>query len=214
MGYHLAGFDVVGVDVIPQPRYPFEFHQADAVEFIRDHGQEFDVIAGSPPCKVHTDLKAFSGAHHIDMIPDVRKAMIESGHPYVIENVPGAPLLNPVQLCGSAFDLGVERHRRFESNIELYAPACDHSRQAAISPGYPVRRYHSGQPVITQSRVVGVFGRGQGLGPGEVDLWRRAMGIDWMTREELREAIPPRYTEYLGRQLIRHLATIASAVAS
>ena len=214
MGYHRAGFDVVGVDLVASKRYPFEFHQGDALEFVKEHGHEFDAIAASPPCKVHTDLKAFSGEQHVDLIPDTRAALIASGKPYVIENVEGAPLLDPVMLCGSSFDLGVERHRGFESNVPLYGPACDHERQAAISPGYPVKRYHSGKPVVTMSRIVGVFGRGQGLGPGEVDLWRRAMGIDWMTRDELREAIPPAYTEYLGRQLVLHVARQAAEAAA
>jgi DNA (cytosine-5)-methyltransferase 1 len=219
MGWHRAGFDVVCVDLKPQPRCPFEFHQGDAIEFAKEHGHEFDAIAGGPPCKVHTDLKWFSGVNsgraparrrsgpdHVDLIPDTRAAMIASGKPYVIENVPGAPLINPVWCCGSSFDLGVERHRQFESNVDLYAPPCDHRRQAILSPGYPVKRYHSGKPVVTMSPVIGVYGRGQGLGPGEVDLWRKAMGIDWMVRDELSQAIPPAYTHFLGVQLIKHLA--------
>jgi DNA (cytosine-5)-methyltransferase 1 len=208
MGWHRAGFEVVCVDLAPQPRCPFEFHRGDAIAYAKEHAHEFDVIAGGPPCKVHTDLKAFADPSHVDLIPDTREVMIASGLPYVIENVPGArrALRGPVEMCGSSFDLGVERHRLFESNVELYAPPCDHRRQAILSPGYPVKRYHSGRPEITMSPVIGVYGRGQGLGSGEVDLWRKAMGIDWMTRDELSQAIPPAYTYFLGVQLMRAIA--------
>lgn len=202
-GYHLAGFDVTGVDLFPQPRYPYRFIQADAIEYLRHHWARFDVIHASPPCKVHTTLKAFSGAHHTNLIPPVRSLLSTIDRPWIIENVPGAPLHSPVTLCGSSFGLGVRRHRLFESNRTLTTPPCDHAGQAARSPGYPVKRYHSGRPVVTMSPVVGVFGRGQGLGPGEIEMWKRAMDIDWMTREEMREAIPPAYSAHLGRQLLQ-----------
>lgn len=202
-GYALAGFQVVGVDLYPQPRYPYQFIQADAIEYLRHHWARFDVIHASPPCKVHTSLKAFSAPHHTNMITPTRNLLATIDRPWVMENVPGAPLVDPVTLCGSSFGLGVRRHRLFESNRPLTAPPCDHRGQAAASPGYPVKRYHSGGPVVTMSPVIGVFGRGQGLGPGEVDLWRRAMGIDWMSRDEMREAIPPAYSAHIGRQLLQ-----------
>ncbi len=210
-GYDRAGFDVVGVDIVMQPRYPFEHFVGDALEFLAAHGQEFDAIHASPPCKVHTSLRAFSAAHHRDMVESTRAALVATGRPYVIENVPGAPLLNPVVLCGSMFGLGVRRHRLFECGVPVPAPACDHRGQEASSPSYPVKRYHSGKPVITMSPVIGVFGRGQGLGPGEVDLWRRAMGIDWMVRDELSQAIPPAYSEFIGEQLLAALTAEAAA---
>lgn len=208
MGYHRAGFEVVGIDIKPQPRYPFRFIQADVpdldlVAVARRLGAV--AVAGSPPCKVHTSLKAFSAAHHTDLIPSFREQCLATGLPYVIENVPGAPLIDPVMLCGSSFNLGVLRHRLFESNLPLTAPPCDHAGQAARSPGYPVKRYHSGKPVVVMSPVIGVYGRGQGLGKGEVDLWKKAMGIDWMNRDEMAQAIPPAYTEHLGSQLMAHL---------
>jgi hypothetical protein len=103
------------------------------------------------------------------------------------------------------FDLGVQRHRLFESNVSLSAPLCAHERQASLSKKYPVKRYHSGKPKIVMSPVIGVFGRGQGLGPGEVDMWRAAMGISWMVRDELSQAIPPVYTQYIGSQLMNIL---------
>jgi DNA (cytosine-5)-methyltransferase 1 len=214
VGYHRAGFEVVGVDIAPQPRFPFEFHQAHAVEYVMEHGAEFDVITASPPCKVATSLKWFSeryGTEHLDMIPATRMALRHFGKPYVIENVVGARLRGPIMLCGSSFDLGVQRHRLFESNLPLDSLPCDHKGQAERSPGYPVKRYHSGKPVITMSPVIGVFGRGQGLGPGEVELWKQAMGIDWMTRDEMAQAIPPAYTEYIGEQLMEHLLSESAA---
>jgi hypothetical protein len=153
-------------------------------------------------CKKNTSLKAFSAAHHVELIPQTRELLNQIGVPYVIENVVGAAMIDPIMLCGSMFGLGVRRHRLFESNLPLQAPKCDHAGQAAASPGYPTLRYHSGKPIVTMSPVVGVYGRGQGLGPGEVALWRQAMGIDWMARDEMREAIPPAFTEFLGRQVI------------
>lgn len=207
VGYHRAGFCVTGVDEAPMPRYPFRFVRGDALAYVAEHGHRFAAVHASPPCKRNTSLKAFSGSHHRELVPETRAALVATGRPYVIENVPGAEMLDPVVLCGSTFDLGVRRHRLFEASFPLPQPACDHAGQAARSPGYPVKRYHSGRPVITISPVIGVFGRGQGLGPGEVKLWQRAMGIDWMSRDEMREAIPPAYTEHVGRALFDHLAT-------
>jgi DNA (cytosine-5)-methyltransferase 1 len=214
MGYHRVGFEVIGIDIKPQPRYPFRFICADVpkldlVTLARDLGAV--VLAGSPPCKVRTTMKAFSSAHHTDLLPGFREQCIATGLPYIIENVPPSPdMIDPVTLCGSSFDLGVLRHRLFESNMTLTAPACDHEGQAARSPGYPVKRYHSGSPVITMSPVIGCYGRGQGLGPGEVELWKQAMGIDWMTRDEMAQAIPPAYTEHLGRQIMAQLQAVAA----
>lgn len=206
VGFDRAGFCVTGIDVVFFRRYPFRFVQADALEYGAEHGHEYAAHAASPPCKVYTDLSPFASAAHLGLVEETREELERHGAPWIIENVPGAPLRAPVTLCGSSFDLGVERHRLFESNVTLTAPPCDHARQAELSPGYPVKRYHSGRPVITMSPVVGVYGRGQGLGKGEVDLWRRAMGIDWMARDELSQAIPPAYTEHLGAQLLAHLA--------
>lgn len=203
-GYARAGFEVIGVDIEPQPHYPFAFYQGDALKVVA--WGAFDAVHASPPCKVHTSLRAFSASHHVDLIPATRAALSETGLPYVIENVPGAPLLNPLVLCGSMFpDLMVRRHRLFESNVALAGPLCDHAGQVARSPGFMVARYDSGVRKDHWSPVVGVYGGGQGLGPGEVPLWRKAMGIDWMTRDELAQAIPPAYTEHIGRQLIKNL---------
>lgn len=208
MGYYRAGFDVLGVDNNGSlaRHYPFEFVKGDALTYLRRHGTSFDVIHASPPCKLNTRLKAFSAAHHKELIPTTRRALCKTGLPYVIENVEGAALIEPGTLCGSSFDLGVRRHRLFESNISgLPYPACDHERQAQLSPGYPVLRYHSGKPIAMMSPVIGVYGRGQGLGLGESELWKQAMGIDWMTKDEMAQAIPPDYTEWLGSALLDRL---------
>jgi DNA (cytosine-5)-methyltransferase 1 len=188
MGYQQAGFDVVGVDIVDQPRYPFEFHQADALTYPLDG---FDAVHASPPCQAFTAYRRKGhgvGDGYPDLIAPMRSRLQTSGLPYVIENVPGAPLENPVQLCGSSFGLDVRRHRLFESSLALLALLCDHGWQ---KPRFPCATNR-----LNLRRTV------------EVGVWRiplqvqqRAMGIDWMTLEELSEAIPPAYTEHIGRQL-------------
>lgn len=145
MGYHQAGFEVVGVDIKRQKRYPFEFIQADALEILadRDFLNQFDVIAASPPCQTHSATKHLRNAQgkttdKIDLIPETRAALQEWNGIYVIENVPGAPLINPTILCGSSFGLKVRRHRHFESNVQLTGLPCDHKAQ-----GKPVGIYGS-----------------------------------------------------------------------
>ncbi|WP_275792657.1 DNA cytosine methyltransferase [Prescottella equi] len=194
MGYHRAGFDVVGVDINPQPHYPFEFHQGDALAFLMEYGDEFDVIAGSPPCQAHTNAQKIMGNQHPDYIDSMR-ALLPEGKPYVIENVPGAPLRNPIELCGAMFGLGTYRHRLFESNIDLAAP--DH-------PEHSARTTKMGRkPVVGEfMHVVGNF--------SGVNQAREAMGIDWMTRDGLRESIPPAYTEHIGAQLLANLTEVAA----
>ena len=206
MGYRQAGFEVVGVDLEPQPHYPFEFIQADVLQLDEDFIAQFDAIAASPPCKVHTSMKAFSSDHWTDLIPQTRAMLIRSGKPYVIENVVGAPLINPVQLCGSMFGLYVRRHRLFESNWTITVPECDHEWHERTSPGFLKKDYHGGVPRTYRSSIVSVFGRGEGLGPNEKAIWSREMGIDWMTKDGLRESIPPAYTKYIGDQLMKELS--------
>ena len=206
MGYHLAGFDVTGVDDTPMAKYPFPFIEADVFDLHFDFIMQFDVLAASPPCKTHTVLKAFSGSHHVDLIPDTRELLIRSGKPYIIENVEGAPLLNPITLCGSMFGLFVRRHRLFESNVQLKQPQCDHATQDRNSPGFLTKRYHSGKLIEYISSVIGVFGGGQGGGKGEAANWRREMQMPWASKPGMAEGIPPPYTEFIGRQLIQHLA--------
>ena len=183
MGYHRAGFKVTGVDSKPQKNYPFEFHQADAIEFPLDG---FDVIHASPPCKAFT--KTGWSYHfnyhnnHSDLLTPTRKRLIESGLPWVIENVPGSPMRADLLLCGSQFGLGVKRHRWFETNPSLFVliQPCCHTKVKASPHGHP--------------RVA-----------GEGATWGPAMDIDWMNTNELSQAIPPAYTEWIGNQLIEVL---------
>lgn len=204
MGYHRAGFEVVGVDIEPQPRYPFEFMQSDALEYLQRliesrEIENFDVIHASPPCQGNLHgLNAGNRARkrrieHPDLIPGTRELCQQSGLPYVIENIEGARLYNAAKLCGSAFGLDVRRHRYFESNIVLFSSVCRHSiwREAK----YPTNFRPGGN--VVKSRVVQVYGNTAGS-----HLWPAAMQIDWMSRDELMEAVPPSYTEYIGRQLM------------
>ncbi len=203
VGYHRAGFEVVGVDIDPQPRYPFEFHQADALEFVQEHGHEFDAVHASPPCQAHSTVsgkaKKHHGAKYPDLIPSTRKALALFNMPTVIENVPTAPLIDPMQLCGSSFGLDLRRHRIFESNVELVGKACDHSWQTPRFRSLDGRMVKAGR----LASVIGVHGNINYA--GEFPLRCKAMGIDWMSNAELVEAIPPAYTEYIGQQLIKHL---------
>jgi DNA (cytosine-5)-methyltransferase 1 len=159
-GYADAGFDVVGIDIKKQKRYPYEFIQADCLEILQDlnYLRTFDVIAASPPCQTHSRTQHLRNAQgkstdKVDLIPQTRKALIESGVTYVIENVPGAPLINPVQFCGSSFGLKVRRHRLFESNVGIVGSVCNHKEQ-----GKPVGIYGSMRDEIpggvTQLRVL------------------------------------------------------------
>jgi DNA (cytosine-5)-methyltransferase 1 len=204
MGYYRAGFDVVGVDNRPMPRYPFEFHQSDALEYCAEHGHEFDAIHASPPCQDYIkglkEINRLRGRElrHVNLIPATREAILRTGKLYVIENVIHAPLKNPVRLCGSSFGLKVRRHRHFETNWFLMGTPCWHGHQnKAIYPcsfgkaGFRDRRH-------ALSVVVQVYGKSKGR-----ELWPEAMGIDWMSMEEMSQAIPPAYCEFIGRQLMR-----------
>ena len=193
-GYQLAGFEVVGVDIKKQKRYPYEFIQADCLELMKDTEflKSFDVIAASPPCQTHSITQHLRNAQgrstdKVDLIPQTRQALIASGKPYVIENVPGAPLIEPIQMCGSYFGLKVRRHRRFESNLPLVGSPCKHKEQ-----GKPVGVYGSMRDEIPKG----------GHTAKTIEEAREAMGIDWMIWGELVEAIPPAYTHYIGQQIM------------
>ena len=193
MGYAMAGFEVTGIDVKHGRRYPFTYIRGDVKDYLdKEFLDQFDVIAASPPCQTHSSTKHLRVAqgkstNKIDMIPEVREALIASGKPYVIENVPGAPLINPIQLCGSAFGLKVRRHRLFESNLKLQGTACLHKEQ-----GKPVGIYGSMRDEIP----------GGGHTAKTMPEAEQAMGIDWMIWGELVESIPPAYTKFIGEQLI------------
>lgn len=189
-GYAAAGFEIVGVDRDPQPRYPFEFHQGDALDFLRARGHEFDAIHASPPCqRFSCAVLRANREKHPDYLDATRQALQELGKPYVIENVPGAPLQNPVMMCGSGVGLPVQRHRVFETNFPLLVPGCAHHAYPAIYP--PSYNRVNLQRVLT---VSGGFQRGVTL-----EEYRAGMGVDWdMSLHELSESIPPRYTELIG----------------
>lgn len=230
VGYHRAGFaDIVGVDIEPQPRYPFTFMEADAVavlrhlvnggrirpDIMRDEPtfslEDFDAIHASPPCQAFSAMKEMKNAReHSDLLTPTRDLLLGVQKPWVIENVVGAPmkdqppdLFDPlcgITLCGSMFDLNngsheLRRHRLFESNICLRAPKCRHR--------LPVIGFY-GDHARTRQRVSGHKDRGTDIvgNDKKLALVRNLMGIDWMTWEEATLAIPPAYTEFIGRQLI------------
>jgi DNA (cytosine-5)-methyltransferase 1 len=200
VGYARAGFDVVGVDLHPQPNYPFEMAVDDAIRYLERDKRiawrlNFDAIHASPPCQSFTAYRRKGhgvGDAALNLIPETRRLLKATGLPYVIENVPGAPLENPAQLCGSSFGLDVRRHRMFETNWPLLVPSCDHARQTP--------RFQQATNRENQRSTV------------EVGVWRiplatqqAAMGIDWMTLAELSQAIPPAYTEFIGEQLATYV---------
>jgi DNA (cytosine-5)-methyltransferase 1 len=193
-GYARAGFDVIGVDIVDQPRYPGMFLKYDALEF-PIHG--FSAVHASPPCQAYTNAQRLRGIRHPEYIEPIRKKLIASGLPYVIENVPGAPLINPVMLCGAMFiGLNVYRHRLFETNWHLEQPEHPEHREPQTKMGRP--------PVPGERmQVVGNF--------SGVAAAREAMGIDWMTRNELSESIPPAYTQWVGERLMAHMALADAA---
>lgn len=207
MGYYRAGFEVVGVDIVPQPRYPFPFVQMDALEYAREHYQDFDVIHASPPCQ------AYSHSRHLrsrsakkitpKLIADVRANLWAWRKPFVIENVEGAraDMANPAMACGIAFGLETRRHRLFESNVCLLLPPCScYVRRREVK--YPSTPRLNGTRLL--SRFVNLHASGT-----SAELASVAMGIDWIPSkgfrptQGLREAIPPAYTEFIGRQLLQ-----------
>lgn len=203
MGYHWAGFDVVGFDAKPQPHYPFPFRQVDLTkvdiaDLLLSGG--FAAAHGSPPCQKFTAYRRRKDhvGEYPNLIPQTREALVNTGLPYVIENVPGAPLRSPIVLCGSSFGLDIRRHRLFESNLPIAGLPCAHEWQ---TPRFP--------PATNRTNLRRTV---------EVGVWRiplevqqKAMGIDWMELHELTLAIPPAYTRFLGEQVLRHLAGISAA---
>jgi len=219
-GYQEAGFEVVGVDINPQPNYcGDEFHQDDALFYLRHFGSEFAqglrgglrrwprqcpefaAIHASPPCQSYTQLASVNAKlgreqKHAKLIDPMRELLRATGLPYVIENVVGSTLIDPVRICGTSFGLPLRRHRLFESNLELIGTPCEHSR--FTEPKYWTSWRPKGETRL--STVVQVYGNG-----ADKHEWPAAMGIDWMTYDELAEAIPPAYTRFIGEQLATHL---------
>lgn len=196
MGYHRAGFDVVGVDIAPQPRYPFTFHQADAMAFPLDG---FDAIHASPPCQrfaVAGTTRALGEAHP-DLLTPTRARLRAWGGPYVVENVPNAPMPTAVLLCGSTFGLPIVRHRLFEIEPPTLVPSLCHQKRFARSVDH-----------------------GAGFYPYARGTWEPAWREHvlpsvwpWMTLAEAGQAIPPAYTEHIGRHLLAVLDEQAERAA-
>ena len=202
-GYQQAGFHVTGVDISPQPNYcGDDFHQMDAL----DAGfYGYDAVHASPPCQAYSVANNIhQRTDHPDLIAATRALLVESRLPYVIENVPGAPLENYFQLCGRSFGLNVRRHRWFESNVFMLAPPCgSHAGDwllvfghTVLERGKTIGKTAKGGPIIRRRHV-------------GVERGREAMGISWMNRDELSEAIPPAYTHWIGQQLIAALERAA-----
>jgi DNA (cytosine-5)-methyltransferase 1 len=198
VGYARAGFDVVGVDINPQRNYPYEFHQADAIHFLAEHWREFDAVHASPPCQRFSAMSACRpglAEEYPDLIAATRNLLALTGLPYVIENVPGSPLNDPVVLCGQMVGLELYRHRLFETNWLLWQPEHPKHRIPASKAGH----WKPGTIMSVSGHV------------SPIAVAKAAMGIDWMTRAELAESIPPAYTELIGEQLLDLLDSTQAA---
>jgi DNA (cytosine-5)-methyltransferase 1 len=198
MGYHRAGFDVVGVDIEPQPHYPFRFVQDDALKVL-DRAWElalFDAIHASPPCPGYTTMNNRHGSESPKLIGQVRELLEAGGLPWVIENVPGAlsAMRSPIKLTGEMFRLGVHRPRLFESNVMLLAPPRPKRQKEPVA----VYGKNDGRRLWTRKD-------GSELRCASLEEAQRAMGIDWADWQGVKDAVPPAYTEFIGTQLIQHL---------
>lgn len=193
VGYHRAGFDeIVGVDIAPQPHYPFVFVQRDAIEYLEDEPlRYFDAIHASPPCQAYSvaaQSQRNAGKEYPDLLAVTRDRLKSIGKPWVIENVPGAPMRSDFVICGCRVGLPLRRVRLFETSwngFDLMQP-CHHTGPVVSVVGH-------GTPAWQREAL--------GYNPTIHD-YRTAMGIDWMNRDELSQAIPPAYTEYIGKQLL------------
>lgn len=226
VGYHRAGFtDIVGVDINPQPRYPFDFFKAGALQFLRClkeadeigdalgalnatgglYLSDFDAIHTSPPCQTYSRCRRIGNARdgHADLVDKTRDLLEATGKPWVIENVEGAPLRCPLMLCGSMFGLPLIRHRLFESNVMLMNGASCCCRRGERFGVYANKVTKIGTRAASYQDSSGRTHYRPHL--GTLAEGQRAMGIDWMTRGELSQAVPPAYTEFIGRQLLSHL---------
>jgi DNA (cytosine-5)-methyltransferase 1 len=213
MGLHRAGFDVTGVDINDQPRYPFQFRIANALAYPLEG---FDFIWASPPCQ-HYSCATFmwrkdfdrkgkkqSAREYPDLVADVRARLIASGVPWVIENVYGAPLINPIRLCGLNFGLGVLRHRYFEASFGMLAPSHIRHVKGCTTRGEMVSVFGGGGGGLRQYKLKD--GTVRTWQRGNTAAWKKAMDIDWMDRATLAQAIPPAYSEFIGRQALQVLA--------
>lgn len=198
MGYHRAGFDVIGIDIRKQPRYPFPFIQADALR-PPVRLEDFDLIHASPPCQAYSVAaiqQRNNGVRYPDSLSATRVMLEGSRRPWIIENVPGAPMRSDVTLCGCMFDLPLLRRERwFETSWNHFQllPLCQH-----VGPALSVTGHGVGAGNGQRARIAAHIGKNPGIGEA-----RAAMGIDWMNRGELSQSIPPAYTEFLGRAFLR-----------
>lgn len=214
VGYHRAGLDVFGVDIFEdfsQKRYPFPSHKGDAIEFVKEHGHEFDVIHASPPCQ-HASagtraMRSKGDTRHPKLIEPTREALIATGLPYVIENVAGSALIDPLVLCGTMFGLTATdddgtplemwRHRHFESNGSLYANGgCRHGEFSPQVAG----SYGGARRDKDEARNV----RHGGYVPSKA-VQQELLGVDWMTERGMHQCVPPAYTEWIGIQIMAYL---------
>ncbi len=184
VGYAAAGFEVVGVDLAPQPRYPMGFVRADALDYLASHGSDFDAIHASPPCQAYAPVTAWRGdpLSYPDLLASTREGLQATGRPWIIENVPGAPLRADFLLCGTMFGLRFRRHRLFETSWRGFAlvPTCAYRTTDAAFDHSDERAYAD------------------------------ALGCSWMSVHGGRQAIPPAYTQFLGEQLLDHLTSKAA----
>jgi len=194
-GYEQAGFEVTGIDIEPQPKHRGKFIQADAIEYLKSNWHKFDAVHASPPCQAYSIASMQfrqAGKEYVDLIAITRKELISTGLPYVIENVPGSPLLTPIELCGSMFGMRTYRHRLFESNIKLIAPP--HPKHEALNTKMG-RKPKDGEFI----QYVGHF---SGVG-----IVQEMTGLHWLGQYELAQSIPPQYTKFIGEQIIKYLTT-------
>ncbi|MEU2572037.1 DNA cytosine methyltransferase [Streptomyces anulatus] len=199
MGYHRAGFDVTGIDLAPQPRYPFRFIQADALDYVREHGTEFDFIHASPPCQRYSRAQKIQHRDHPDLIAPTRAALDATGRPWVIENVEEAhrELRDPVTLCAAAFGMRTYRHRLFETGGNFTFTPPHH-------PAHWAPLTKMGRP-----RAAGHFAHYVGNFSG-VQEARTDMGVGWMNRDGIRECIPPAYTHHIATALLASRLEVAA----
>lgn len=194
-GYEMAGFaEIIGVDIEPQPRYPYEFVQGDALEYVATHGHEFDMIHASPPCQAYSVTKHLHSNRHPELVEPTRRALMSTGKPYVIENVPGSPLTGFIRLTGLMFGLKVFRERWFETSVLLLSPPKP-KREKWMSTntkhGDGISSFANGATHISVA--------GHNFCVEDASI---AMRIDWMTQYGLSQAIPPEYTRWIGGQMI------------
>lgn len=198
VGYHRAGFDVVGVDIAPQKHYPFEFIQADAMTYPLDG---FDAIHASPPCQEYSSLRNMKTHAYLDALAAVRERLMAYGRPWIIENVARAPMHHALLICGTALGLKVRRHRLFDSSHLLWSPGgCQHSADDVNCYGHGAWNY---RPRSAEHAHWTRTNAGQS--PVSIAMAKAAFQAEWMTRSELAECVPPAYTEWIGRQIMTAL---------